>query len=242
MIKSPITNAIILAAGKGSRLGNISDEIPKPMIEINNKPVLEHNIILCKSFGVKNILINTHHLGQLIEQYFGDGKKFGVNIYYNREKKIMGTAGALLGFRNMLGNMPFIVIYGDNYPQINLEKLYQFHTQKNSKFTIHTYLKKDCSESGRVEYNENDILTNFYEKDKNSKNLSGYVNSGIYIIDNYQMLSNFIKKGTDFAFNVIPEVLKFTNIYIYKSDEKVYPIDNLDLLKKTKLKFNKIKV
>ena len=80
-------NAIILAAGMGSRLGDITKKIPKPMVKIQGKPILEHNILLCKKYGVKEIFINLHHLPDVIVNYFGDGKKYGVKILYHYECK-----------------------------------------------------------------------------------------------------------------------------------------------------------
>lgn len=87
--------AIILAAGKGERLKEITSRIPKPMIEVNGKPILQHNIELCKKYGIKDIYINLHHLPEKITDYFGNGKKFGVQIKYSYEKELLGTSGAV---------------------------------------------------------------------------------------------------------------------------------------------------
>jgi mannose-1-phosphate guanylyltransferase / phosphomannomutase len=107
--------AVILAAGKGDRLKNVTSQIPKPMIEFRGKPILEHNINLCKRYGVSELCINTHHLHQKIREYFGDGSKFGVSINYSYESELLGTSGAVKNFSKFLGNEPFFVIYGDNY-------------------------------------------------------------------------------------------------------------------------------
>jgi NDP-sugar pyrophosphorylase family protein len=87
--------AIILAAGKGERLKEITENIPKPMIIFRGKPILQHNIELCRSFGIKDIFINLYHLPEKITDYFGNGGKFGVNIKYSYEKELLGTAGAV---------------------------------------------------------------------------------------------------------------------------------------------------
>lgn len=87
--------AVILAAGKGERLSEITQKIPKPMIEFKGKPLLEHNIELCKKFGIEDIYINLHHLPEKIKDYFGDGKRFGVKIKYSYEEQLLGTAGAV---------------------------------------------------------------------------------------------------------------------------------------------------
>src|SRR3972149_10195068 len=88
-------NAIILAAGKGERLKEITNSIPKPMITYKGKPILQYNIELCRKYGITNIYINLHHLPEVITDYFGSGEKFGVNIRYSYEKELLGTAGAV---------------------------------------------------------------------------------------------------------------------------------------------------
>ena len=102
--------ALILAAGKGTRLGGITKKLPKPMLELNGKPILEHNIEICKQAGIKEIFINLHHLPEKITKYFGDGSRFSVKITYNHEKELLGTAGALRDFKNDIGNDSFFVI------------------------------------------------------------------------------------------------------------------------------------
>ncbi len=74
--------AVILAAGKGERLGEITNSLPKPMIEIDQKPILEHNIIMCRDNGINDIIINLHHLPHIIKDYFGNGSNWGVKIEY----------------------------------------------------------------------------------------------------------------------------------------------------------------
>ena len=87
--------AIILAAGKGERLKEITNSLPKPMIKVKGKPILQHNIELCREYGVKDIFINVHHLPDVITDYFGNGEKFGVNIKYSFEEELLGTSGAV---------------------------------------------------------------------------------------------------------------------------------------------------
>jgi len=129
--------AIILCAGRGERLRPLTDTIPKPMIPINNKPVLEYIINLLKKNGIKDIAINTSHLPEKIREYFGDGKKFGVKITYSFEPEMLGTSGALNNFRHFFNtNEPFLVFYGDNITNIDLKKMLEFHKQKNAIATL----------------------------------------------------------------------------------------------------------
>ena len=82
--------AIILAAGKGVRLGELSNSLPKPMIKYKGKPILEYNVELCKEFGINDIYINVHHLPEKIISYFGNGEKWGLNIQYVKEEYLLG--------------------------------------------------------------------------------------------------------------------------------------------------------
>ena len=102
--------ALILCAGKGERLKPLTAAIPKPMIQIKNKPVLEYLIMLCKKHGIKEIAINTSYLPEKIKECFANGEKFGVKIIYSFEKELLGTAGALNNFRDFF-NESFFVIY-----------------------------------------------------------------------------------------------------------------------------------
>ena len=101
--------AVILAAGKGERLGAITQKIPKPMIRISGKPVLEHNIHMCKNSGVDEIFINLHHLPNVIKHYFRNGETWGVKINYKYESKLLGTAGTVSSLKEFL-NTPFFEI------------------------------------------------------------------------------------------------------------------------------------
>ena len=232
--QTKITKAIILSAGKGNRLGKITKKIPKPMIYINGAHILEHNIKMCREFGIEEIYINTHHLSNNIKNYFGDGSKFNIKIFYNHEEKILGTAGAVNGFKDLIGSDPFFVVYGDNYyHNLNLNKIYKFHAEKKSIFTILAHWKENCSESGRIVHDEKCILVNIFEKENLVNPKSGYVNSGIYIINSIDIIKQYLFEGSDFAFNVIPQLLKKNCIYVTKTDKKIYSVDNIELLNST---------
>ena len=164
--------AVILCAGKGERLRPLTENIPKPMILINGRPVLEYLIQLCKNNDIKEIAINTSYLPEKIKEYFGDGSKFGVKINYSFESELLGTSGALNNFRDFLDE-PFFVIYGDNVTDLNLKKMLKEH-QKNKAFaTLYLYKEKMANEKttpGRVIINESgeikEIIENPNEEQK----------------------------------------------------------------------------
>ena len=88
--------AFILAAGLGTRLKNLTKDLPKPLIKVKGKSLLEWNILKLKAAGIDHIIINTHYLGSRIEEAIGDGKKFNIKVSYSHEEKILGTGGALI--------------------------------------------------------------------------------------------------------------------------------------------------
>ena len=229
-----ISKAIILSAGQGNRLGKFTKEIPKPMIKVNNLPILEHNINLCTKFGVEDIFINLHHLPHKIKDYFKDGFNHQCKIHYNYEKELLGTAGALMGFQKYLENESLIVIYGDNYfKNHDLNHIYKFHIKNNSDFTIHAHWLSDCSMSGRLEICKENKLIKIFEKEKSDIPKSGYVSSGIFIINNMDLIKELLFIGADFAYDILPNLIQKTNIFVFKSNKTIYAIDNEILLNKT---------
>ncbi len=121
--------AFVLAAGKGSRLGELSEHLPKPMLRIGGVPVLERNLRWLARHGVREVAINLHHLGDVIEKHCGDGSQWGLKILYSREPQLLGTAGGVKRMQEFLADAPFLVVYGDNLFDFDLGKLVRVHEQ-----------------------------------------------------------------------------------------------------------------
>lgn len=234
--------AVILAAGKGSRLGKFTDNIPKPMIKLNNKPILEHNILMCQKAGIKDIFINTHYLPEKIKNYFGSGSKYGVKICYNYEPEILGTAGGILFFFDKLKDDPFYVIYGDNYTEFNLTDLKTYHDSVKSEFTIALHKVNDIRQCGLVYLKKDGRIDKFLEKPEIDYIKSGWVNAGIYFIDP-KTIGGMLKQNTDFAYDIIPlALLKKRRLFGYKLRNNLWSIDTPELYTRTKSKLkNNIK-
>lgn len=230
--------AVILAAGVGNRLKVVTNTIPKPMIIINGKPLLEHNILMCKKAGVSKIFINLHHLPDKIISYFGDGSEFGVNIVYHLEKTLLGTAGSVNYFLDQMCNESFYVVYGDNYSNLDLTVLRKFHTKNNSDFTVVLYWKEDVSHSGVAELDSDNQIVRFIEKPKHYRGKSRWVNAGIYMI-NSNILRGKMFSQSDFSQNIIPALLEQQyHILGFKTDQQVYSIDTPELLEKVSSYYN----
>lgn len=173
--------ALILAGGKGTRLKPITHEIPKPLVPIHGKPVLEYSLDLFKKFGIKNILISIGFKGEKIKEYFGDGKRFGVNITYIEEKEPLGTAGPLKLARKYL-HETFIMCNADELKDIDLVEMFMFHKENQAIGTIALTSIDDPSRYGVAKLTGNKIL-DFVEKPAKENAPSNFINSGLYILE-----------------------------------------------------------
>lgn len=178
--------AVLLAAGKGRRLKGITKTIPKPMLKVRNKPILQHNIEWLRSYGIRDVYINLHHLPEVIMEYFKDGSQHGIRITYSYEKILLGTAGAVKKISETYwkrGKSPFLVIYGDNLLNFDLKKIIRFHRIKRGKATIALYQKGNVSQSGIVQLDKNGRVMKFIEKPQPEEAVSDLVNTGIYVLE-----------------------------------------------------------
>nr|WP_321266991.1 nucleotidyltransferase family protein [uncultured Sulfurimonas sp.] len=174
---------ILMVGGLGTRLRPLTEKTPKPMLKIGNKPILETIILNFKKYGFINIILSVSYKSEVIESYFGDGSKFGVNIEYIHEDKRMGTAGALSLLECDLDE-PFFVMNGDILTNINFSHLLDFHTFNNSKATMCVREYDFQVPYGVIEVDEQKI-TSIVEKPIHKF----FVNAGIYILSP-QTLSN----------------------------------------------------
>jgi len=219
--------AFILAAGEGTRLRPLTYTIPKPMFPIANKPVMEYTLELLKKYGIDEVIINLHYQGNLIRNYFHDGRKWGIKIIYSEEKKLLGTAGGVKKIINFFKS-PFLVMSGDGLTDINLSELINFHQKKGSIATM--VLKKIDThfEYGVTLTDKNGKIRKFIEKPSWSEVFSNTANTGIYIFQP-EVFAN-VPKNTfyDFGHNLWPLLLrKREKIYAYETDSYWCDIGNL---------------
>lgn len=128
--------AVIMAGGKGTRLSSITgDKIPKPMVTIDEKPILEYQIKCLKESGITEIIIIVGHLHETIQQYFGKGEKWGVSIRYIIEAAPMGTAGALFYLKTLV-DKAFILLFGDIFLNMDFSRMIRFHQERMPLATL----------------------------------------------------------------------------------------------------------
>lgn len=217
--------AIILSAGKGTRLYPLTKDVPKVMMRIGGKPLLEHHLDLLKKNKIEDIFINLYTHPEVITNYFGDGKKFGVRIIYATEKKLLGSAGSLQNFRNKFKD-DFFVLYGDVYMQVNLLEILKFHRQKKSLFTIVVHESKHPKDSDLVDVDKEKRITNWIRPPHSR--LKGKNSAGLYIL-NREVLRYLPRTiPLDFAHDFIPILLRKIPIYTYLTTEIMMDIGTID--------------
>jgi len=188
---------VIMAGGRGMRLRPLTKDIPKPMLKVGDKPILQTIIEKFKQSGFKNFIICVNYKYKVITNFFGNGKKFGVKIQYVHEKKRLGTAGALSIIKEKI-NEPFFVINGDLLTTLNFGKMLNFHIEHNSKSTIAIKEHVINVTYGIVKIKNLDVLS-INEK----PNINYFVNAGIYLLD--PNCIRFVPKNKKFD---MPSLLK----------------------------------
>ena len=148
----------IFCGGRGERLKPITNFIPKPMIKIANKPLLEHIILKAKEDGFSNFIISVFYKKKIIKDYFKKGKNLGVKITYIEEKKPLGTAGALSLIKKQ-NNLPIIICNGDIMSKIDFQSLLNYHNKNKSNFTVATSEHNIQNPFGTIKLNKNRITS-----------------------------------------------------------------------------------
>ncbi len=176
-----ISQAFVLAGGKGERLRPLTNSIPKPLVEVAGKPILQYNIELLCRHGVREVVLGTGHLHQKIEEFFGNGKKFGASITYSVEKEPLGTGGALLAAAQMLDSR-FFMLNGDNIANFHLTEMGREHIANSALGTIALTAVEDVSGFG-VAAVDGKKITEFVEKPQPGKAPGNLVNAGTYVLE-----------------------------------------------------------
>lgn len=214
---------VILAGGFGTRLvSEIGKEIPKSMANVDGIPLLEHQIKLCKQFGLNNILILVHHLSSTIINYFGDGSQFGVSLNYNKEVSPRGTAGAIHDACHLLADK-FIIIYGDTFLDVNLRK---FIEAKEDGIQVLTFCHPNSHphDSDILQIDNNNNVIGIFRPSRSSKSYyDNLANAALYYV-NKTVFTSFVSSSgiIDIASHLFPYLIKKKiRILAYRSVEYI---------------------
>lgn len=178
-------SSIILCGGRNTRLNSVGKNITKPLLYYKNKSLLEHHLINSDKLNTKSNYVNTFQKREIFENF---RRKNKLNFKVINEKKLKGTAGVVISNLELF-KKEILVLYGDNYLNINIKEFYKYFKKKDCDLLIGVFKKKDLSISGSIKFNRYNQIISFREKDIRLKNKTGYCNGGIYLIK-----KNFLKK------------------------------------------------
>ena len=175
--------AVIMAGGKGTRISSVASDIPKPMIKIEGKPVLEHEIECLRDQGFKDLIITVSHLGSIIMDYFGNGSRFGVSIQYFNEETPLGNAGALMKLRGVLDS-DFLLLNADAIFDVDFNRFVDFHRAHGGLVTLFTHPNSHPYDSGVLIADENGAVEQWLTKeDVRPQWYRNRVNAGLHVIN-----------------------------------------------------------
>jgi len=185
--------AVILAGGEGLRMRPYTRILPKPLLPVDDVPILEILLRQLHFYGISDIIITVGHLAELIELYFGDGSRLGMTIRYFKEEKPLGTLGSLPMIEDP--GKDFVVLNGDILTDLDIRKLISYHKRKKSIATIATFRRDQHIDFGVMEFGRDRRVTNFHEKP-----LFNYdVSMGIYVFN--KVVLGYIPRGKAFGFD-----------------------------------------
>ena len=228
--------AVIMAGGKGSRLLSITnDEIPKPMVPVDGKPLLEYQVEELKTYGIKKIVMIVGHLGEKIVDHFKDGKDFGVEIDYIFEKEPLGTAGAFYYLKDKIDAKDFMLVFGDVFFDMDFDRMEDFHFKNSALTTLLAHPNGHPYDSDLIQTDDNGRVIGFDSK----HNVRDYwydnmVNAGMYIIN--KRLLDLVKEPvkTDFEKDILANQVKLgASIYAYHTPEYVKDVGTVDRINAT---------
>jgi len=203
----PVRKAMLLAAGSATRLGALAQAVPKPMLPVGGRPLIEHTVRQLVRYGVRDIVINLHTRGDVIRAHFGDGARFGARIHYSEEATLLGTAGAVKRCASILDET-FLLVYGDNLTTCRFDALVEFHRVHGGIATIALFWRDDVSAHSAVDRAADGRIVRFVEKPTPAEAPSHWISAGVIVFE--PAIAAFIPEGrpADFGFDVFPAVIR----------------------------------
>jgi NDP-sugar pyrophosphorylase family protein len=209
----------IIAGGLATRLGELTKSQPKSMVLIAGKPFLEHQLEYLKKAGVRNVILCVGHLGQQIEDYFGDGSKFDIKIDYSREDRLLGTAGALKRAEPNLLDV-FFTLYGDSYLFLDYKLAMTHFKSKNKLAMMSVYKNRDLYDKSNTAVS--DGMVKKYSKQEKTGDMV-YIEYGANIFDK-KVLKMIPQDKTYGLEDLFPRLIEKNQLAAYEISERFYEI------------------
>jgi NDP-sugar pyrophosphorylase family protein len=153
--------AMVFAAGYGQRLRPLTDRVPKAMVPVAGRPMIEYPLLLLRHYGITEIIVNLHHLGEQVERHLGSGKKLGLQVSYSWESKLLDTGGGLLKARTILNGGAFVVVNCDVMIDLDLKKVIERHREKRAVATLVVRPDAEADRYGAIETSPDDRIQRF---------------------------------------------------------------------------------
>lgn len=212
---------VIMAGGKGTRISSVASDIPKPMIKIDGKPVLEREIECLREQGFTDLIITVSHLGSFIMDYFGDGETFGVNIEYFNEEVPLGNAGALFQLKDKLQE-DFLLLNADAIFDVDFKRFVAYHKEKKAKVTLFTHPNNHPYDSGLIIADEQGRVEKWLTKE--DERIGWYknrVNAGLHVISPEILNQTITTPKVDLDRQLLKPLAGKGVMYAYDSPEYV---------------------
>ena len=215
---------VIMAGGKGTRISSVANDIPKPMIKIQNRPVLEHEINCLRNQGFVDLIITVGYLGQVIMDYFGDGSRFGVKIEYFNEKKPLGNAGALFKIKEKLTE-DFLLLNADAIFDIDFKRFVSYHKKNKALVTLFTHPNSHPFDSGLIIADKNGVVEKWVTKEETRPvYYKNRVNAGLHVINPKILDIEVTTEKVDLDKQILKPLAGTGQMYCYDSPEYVKDI------------------
>ena len=211
---------VIMAGGKGTRIAQVNATVPKPMIPIEGKPILEYQIETLKKQGYTDIILIVGHMGNVIQKYFGDGSAFGVQISYIVEEQPLGTAGALYFLKDEIQN-DFLLLNGDIIFAVDIQKFLEYHCNQRTAATILTHPNSHPYDSGIIIADDKNRVTNWLHKEDERLWYKNRVNAGLHMFSPRIFESFHEAKKCDLDRDVLKPLIKEGELSVYDSPEYI---------------------
>lgn len=212
---------VIMAGGRGTRISSIASNIPKPMIEIEGKPVLEHEIVCLRDQGFTDIILTVSHLGNVIMEYFKDGSQLGVNIEYFFEEEPLGNAGALFKIKDKLTE-DFLLLNADAIFNVDFNRFVEYHQSHGGLVTLFTHPNSHPYDSGLIFADENgSVLQWLAKEDDRPKYYRNRVNAGLHVISPKVLEVEIKTPKVDLDRQLLKPLSGTGQMYVYDSPEYV---------------------
>lgn len=219
--------AVIIAGGLGTRLRPVTLQTPKPMVEVNGRPFIEHQILLLKRNGVKDFILCVGYLAERFVEHFGDGKKLGVNIDYSIEEEPLGTGGALKNAEDKIED-DFLSVNGDTYLPIDYRRLVGFYRKRKRKGVVVLYDNRKKIAENNISLGVDGLVSGY---NKNSGAGMNYVDAGVCVFNKSVLSLIPAGRKVSLELEIFPRLIGQRELVGYVTGRRFYDMGTPDRLR-----------